>query len=225
MAAAINRTFSHKMFSRPAAAKTPAVTRSESPGRKNPTISPVSAKTIAVIAESPPTATIVSTSVSWWKRCFNHCMGRGMLPKPEDGLRLGFHSDERVHGRTRERRNRSATPGPRDVAEPVRRLRDHRRDPRVQRDLSEDGASRFRAPDDPLRSRCFLPGAQVPEALHRGVPQRGHLLRERRQPHPGRLRRGVQAEEDGGEGDVLVARWDLIRGRGEVSEGAGDLTP
>jgi len=47
-----------------AAAKTPAVTRSESPGRKNPTMRPVSAKTIAVIAFRPPTRTRVSTSVT-----------------------------------------------------------------------------------------------------------------------------------------------------------------
>ena len=64
IAAAMSRTFSQRIESFPAAAKTPAVTSSESPGRKNPTMSPVSANTIAVMAPSPPTATIVSTSVS-----------------------------------------------------------------------------------------------------------------------------------------------------------------
>jgi hypothetical protein len=64
MAAATRRMFSHQMLRFPAAANTPAVTSSESPGRKKPNISPVSANTIAVMADRPPTRTIVSTSVS-----------------------------------------------------------------------------------------------------------------------------------------------------------------
>src|SRR5512143_1195406 len=64
-------------LSLPVAAKTPAVTRSESPGRKKPTRSPVSAKTIAVIAVSPPTRIRVSTSVSLWKRSFSQSIGSG----------------------------------------------------------------------------------------------------------------------------------------------------
>ena len=79
MAAATRSTFSHQMLSFPAAANTPAVTRSESPGRKKPTMRPVSANTIAVMADSPPTRTIVSTSVIWWKRCLSHSMRRGMV--------------------------------------------------------------------------------------------------------------------------------------------------
>ena len=47
MAATISRTFSHQMSSPPAAATSPAVMSSESPGRKKPMRSPVSVKTIA----------------------------------------------------------------------------------------------------------------------------------------------------------------------------------
>ncbi len=64
-----------------------------------------------------------------------------------------------------------------------------------------------------------VPGAQVAEALHRGVPEPRHLLRERREPDPGRLCRRLQAEEDGGEGSVLLARRNLLRRRSEISEG------
>src|SRR6185369_15630327 len=67
------------MLSFPCAAKTPAVTRRESPGRKKPTISPVSANTMAVMADRPPTATIVSTSVSLWKSSLSHSMSAGMV--------------------------------------------------------------------------------------------------------------------------------------------------
>src|ERR1700693_794705 len=65
------------MFKFPFAAKTPAVTSSESPGRKNPTMSPVSANTMAVMADRPPNATIVSTSVSLWKSSLSHSMSAG----------------------------------------------------------------------------------------------------------------------------------------------------
>jgi hypothetical protein len=67
------------MLSFTCAAKTPGVTSSESPGRKKPTISPVSANTTAVMADRPPTATIVSTSVSLWKSCLSHSMSAGMV--------------------------------------------------------------------------------------------------------------------------------------------------
>src|SRR5690242_14595408 len=70
------------MFSWPMAANTPAVTRSESPGRKKPMSRPVSAKTMVVMAVRPPTRTSVSTSVSWCKMCLNHSM------RLRDGSRL-----------------------------------------------------------------------------------------------------------------------------------------
>ena len=46
----------------PAAAKMPAVTSSESPGRKKPIIRPVSAKTMTTSMSSPPQRMIPSTS-------------------------------------------------------------------------------------------------------------------------------------------------------------------
>src|SRR5262245_63808921 len=79
-------TFSFTMSSWPVPANTPAVTSSESPGRKNPMSSPVSAKMMIVIAVIPPTRTSVSTSVSWWKMCLNH----SMRSRHGSRLRIGF---------------------------------------------------------------------------------------------------------------------------------------
>ena len=79
-----------------------------------------------------------------------------------------------------------------------------------------------------LTIRCpgpALPGAEVVEALHRGVSQRRHLLRERRQSDPRGLRRGVPAEEHDDHRALLLARRDLLDDRSELSAALRNLRP
>src|SRR5215472_2777000 len=62
----LSRRPSHHTLSSPPAARSPALTRRESPGRKNPSISPVSAKMIAKRTKVPPQRMSPSTSL---RRC------------------------------------------------------------------------------------------------------------------------------------------------------------
>ena len=86
---------------------------------------------------------------------------------------------------------------PGDVRESVSRsgLHDRNRLPGVHVGLPEDGPARFRHAHVPLRARPEVRGAEEPEALSAAVPQRGHFLRARDEPHSRRpwsslLRRG-----------------------------------
>jgi hypothetical protein len=61
MAAITSEMFSQRMFRSPRAAKMPAVVSSESPGRKKPTIRPVSAKTMMIRPTDPTSRTSSGT--------------------------------------------------------------------------------------------------------------------------------------------------------------------
>src|ERR1700693_2269455 len=142
---------------------------------------------------------------------------KNLLPVRTNGLRI--LPDDRVHGRACPGGNHGGAAGDRHLAEPVSGLRDHGRDPRVQRDLSEDRAAGLPAPEDPLRPGWAMPRAQVSQALHRGVSQPRDLLRERRQPDPGRLRRGLPPEENDRSRNVLIPGRNFIGRGSEVPEG------
>src|SRR5690349_4198760 len=104
----------------------------------------------------------------------------------------------------------------RDFRQPVSWAGLHDRDrlPGVYLGLPEDRPARFRHADVPLRAGSEMRGTEEPEAISSAVPQRGHFLRARDEPHFGRPRGYARTSADGAYRRLHAARRDYDDGYG-----------
>src|SRR5712692_5826163 len=164
MAATISRPLSHQMLSPPAAATRPAVIRSESPGRKKPTRSPVSVETIATKTTRPPERT----------RSSKRPDSRPAARSPRTSTRLLAPRD-RTHLFARPGRGGRAPPD----AHRVERAPDE-----------NDGDGEEGGGEEPGEAGALL-GREPDGQLHREEPEERRELDDRAHRHGGRVLEGI----------------------------------
>src|SRR5579862_4244610 len=84
--------------------------------------------------------------------------------------------------------------------------------------MSADQSARSRRDHAALCARQAVPGTEVAQNVHAGLPQPGYLSRERRQSHFAGRGGGLPPHRGHGNRWVHAARWSLHHHHGELEQ-------